>query len=137
LKLILALALPLILLCCGGCNSSEGYKHITPTEAEKMMASDDVLVVDVRTKEEYDRKRVSGAVLVPIDDIRAGKVDPLTDKDRTLLLYCWTGRRAEDSAAMLVKMGFKRVYDFGGLVEWTGPVEGDEVEPQYFPEDIK
>ena len=40
------------------------------------------------------------------------------------MLYCWTGRRSADAAALLVKEGYRNVYDFGGLVDWPGKVEG-------------
>ena len=60
---------------------------------------------------------------VPIEDIREGKLDALPDKNQTLLLYCWTGRRSEDSAELLSSYGYKNVYEFGGLVDWTGKTE--------------
>ena len=68
-------------------------------DAVQMMQSEkDYLIVDVRSKEEYDKRHIPGAILLPIDDIRAGKTDVLSDQRQTLLLYCWTGRRAEDAA---------------------------------------
>lgn len=116
----------LIALLLQGCVGS-GYKHISMDEAAKMMKADkNVLIVDVRTQEEYDKKHVLGAICVPIEDIRADKLDKLPDKNKTLMLYCWTGRRSEDAAAILAKQGYKNVYEFGGLVDWTGETEGAE-----------
>ena len=121
-----ALFLLLLVLLAQGCGGPR-YKHIGMDEAAKMMKADkNVVIVDVRTQEEYDKKHVLGAICVPIEDIRAGKLDKLPDKNKTLLLYCWTGRRSEDSAAILAKQGYKNVYEFGGLVDWTGDVEGAE-----------
>ncbi|MBP5200859.1 MAG: rhodanese-like domain-containing protein [Schwartzia sp.] len=120
---LLLLLFALLLQGCGG----SGFKHIGMNEAAKMMESDkNVVIVDVRTQEEYDRKHVLGAICVPIEDIRADKLDKLPDKNKTLMLYCWTGRRSEDAAAILAKQGYKNVYDFGGLVDWNGKVEGKE-----------
>jgi len=121
---LLLLLFALLIQGCGG----PGYKHISMDEAAKMMESDkNVVIVDVRTQEEYDRKHVLGAICVPIEDIREGKLEKLPDKNKKLMLYCWTGRRSEDAAAILAKQGYKNVYDFGGLVDWTGKVEGTEV----------
>ena len=121
-----ALFLLLLVLLAQGCGGP-GYRHIGMDEAAKMMkANKGVVIVDVRTQEEYDKKHVLGAICVPIEDIRAGKLDKLPDKNKTLLLYCWTGRRSADAAAILAKQGYKNVYEFGGLVDWTGDVEGAE-----------
>ena len=121
-----AVFLLLITLLLQGCGGS-GYKHISMDEAAKMMKADkSVVIVDVRTQEEYEKKHVLGAICVPIEDIRANKLDKLPDKNKTLLLYCWTGRRSEDAAALLAKQGYKNIYEFGGLVDWTGEVEGAE-----------
>lgn len=110
-----------------GCGSGSSYTHLSADEAIKFMAAEkNFLVVDVRTQEEYDKKHIPNAILVPIDDLRAGKFDALPDKNSTLLIYCWTGRRAEDAAKILVDRGYKKVYEFGGLVDWTGATEGSE-----------
>ncbi len=120
---LLLLLFALLIQGCGG----PGYKHISMDDAAKMMESDkNVVIIDVRTQEEYDRKHVLGAICVPIEDIRADKFDKLPDKSKTLMLYCWTGRRSEDAAALLAKQGYKNIFEFGGLVDWTGEVEGAE-----------
>lgn len=113
LIVFLCMFLSAVLTGCG-----KEHRHLSMEEAMKMMQSEtDVLVVDVRTKEEFDKRHIPGAVLVPIEEIRAGRTDHLLpDKQKTLLLYCWTGRRAEDAAALLVDMGYWKVYEFGGLV---------------------
>ncbi len=112
-----------------GCGVSNAPKHLSTNEAVKFIAAEkNYLLVDVRTQEEYDKKHIPHAILVPIEDLRAGKFDALPDKNRTLLVYCWTGRRAEDAAAILVKNGYTRVYEIGGLVDWTGDTVGAEVQ---------
>ena len=117
----------LIISVCGGCGKN--YKHISIEEAQQMMNTEsNYLIVDVRTKKEYDTKHVPGAVLLPIEEIRNGNVtEVLPDKNQTLMIYCWTGRRAEDSAIMLANMGYKNVYEFGGLINWKGAIEGEEI----------
>ena len=65
--------------------------------------------------------------MVPIDHLRIEKFEALPDKDRMILIYCWTGRRAEEATKILADHGYKKVYEFGGLVDWTGAVEGTEL----------
>ena len=121
----------LLIICAalliGGCGGTEP-KHITQDEARAMMASNpDAIVLDVRSPEEYEKRHIPDALLVPIDNLRAGDFSKLPDKDAMILVYCWTGRRAEDAAKILVEHGYKHVYEFGGLVDWTGAVEGTEL----------
>ena len=118
----LSLAAAVAALCvtlCAGC-TSKGYEIISGEEAAQQMEKGGCLVVDVRTAVEYETAHIPGAVLVPLDDIRDGKLDALPDKDQLLLLYCYTGRRAEDAAALLADAGYKNVRSFGGIVDWTG-----------------
>lgn len=118
------LFLAMLFAGCGGTST-----HLEQDEAKKMMKSrSDILIVDVRTQAEYDKKHIPGAVLVPIEDLKKGDFSALPDKSKILLLYCWTGRRAEDATAILIAHGYTRIYEFGGLVDWDGSVEGEEVE---------
>ena len=110
-----------------GCGQS--YKNIRQEDALRIMNSgQEIVILDVRTPEEHEKKHIPGAVLLPIDEIKKGNLELLPDKNKIILVYCWTGRRAEDSAAMLTAKGYKYVYNFGGLVDWIGPIEGSEVE---------
>ena len=114
-----------IAMLCTGCGNS--YTHISQEEAMQMMKTEqNYLIVDVRTKEEYNKKHIPGAVLVPIADIRDGKLDSLPDKNQKLFVYCWTGRRAEDASELLSSRGYQNVYEIGGLVDWTGEIEGSQ-----------
>lgn len=125
------LALPVVLcalvvVLCSACGSEivNGFKNIDMDEAKELMRSTDCLIVDVRTEEEYAEGHIPGAVLLSSVDIMEGNLgDNLPDKDQTLLLYCYTGRRAEESAAKLAELGYKNVYNFGGIIDWLGPVE--------------
>lgn len=112
-----------ILLCCTGCEAGKQYTSVDQQEAIRIMSTDGKsLIVDVRTKEEYDQGHIVGAVLVPSTDILEGKVDALPDKDQKLFLYCRTGRRAEDAAQKLTELGYTNVYEMGGILNWNGAV---------------
>ncbi len=110
-----------------GCVEND-YKHLTHEDAQRIMkANPDAIILDVRTQDEYEKKHIPNAVLVPIENLRDGDFSKLPDKDATILIYCWTGRRAEDAAIILVEHGYKNVYEFGGLVDWTGSVSGTDL----------
>ena len=94
------------------------YHKISAEEAYEMMVSQEVVVVDVRTREEYDGGHIKNAVLVPNESIGSEMPETLPDKDATLLIYCRSGRRSKDAAEKLLSLGYQRVYDFGGVIDW-------------------
>lgn len=97
------------------------YKKITPQEAQEKMTEDSV-ILDVRTREEFDAGHINDAVLLPDYEISDKAADILPDKDRTILVYCRSGRRSQTAAMELIEMGYTQVYDFGGIIDWTGEI---------------
>ena len=125
----LAAVLALLLVSCGGTKdkpvpteedapSKAAYHKISAEEAYEMMASQAVVVVDVRTREEYDGGHIENAVLVPNESIGSEMPEALPDKEATLLVYCRSGRRSKQAAEKLLKLGYQNVYDFGGVIDW-------------------
>ena len=94
------------------------YQKISAEEAYEMMASQEVVVVDVRTQEEYNGGHIENAVLVPNESIGSEMPEVLPDKEATLLVYCRSGRRSKDAAEKLLALGYQSVYDFGGVIDW-------------------
>ena len=97
------------------------YIKLTSQEAHDMM-SDDVIILDVRTQEEFDEGHIANAVLLPDYEIKEKAESVIANKDQTILIYCRTGRRSEIASKELIEMGYKNVFDFGGIVDWTGEI---------------
>jgi len=125
--------LPIILalMLIAGCSSDRNnakveYKKITSDEAAAMMTDTDrgnkVVVLDVRTQEEFDEGHIKNAVLLPDYEIKDKAEIILYDKNETILIYCRTGRRSENAAKELIAMGYTNVYDFGGIIDWSGEI---------------
>ena len=81
------------------------YHKISAEEAYEIMASQEVVVVDVRTREEYDGGHIETAVLVPNESIFIEMPESLPYKEATLLVYCRICRRSKDSAQNLLALG--------------------------------
>ena len=97
---------------------SNTYKIITAEEAKSMMDKGGVIIVDVRTKEEYQEGHIKDAILIPNESIDGIAPKELGDKDAIILIYCRSGRRAKDASEKLVKLGYTNIYDFGGIIDW-------------------
>lgn len=90
-----------------------------PAALQKALAAGEaVIVVDVRTPEEYGAGHVKGAVNIPYDII-ASKL-PAADKAARIVLYCRSGRRSGIAAATLLGLGFSDVADMGPFAAWKG-----------------
>jgi rhodanese-related sulfurtransferase len=97
------------------------------TAHERMSASDDYILLDVRTAEEYAEAHIEGAVLLTDSNIEAQAAEVLPDKNKVIYVYCRSGRRSAASSALLAEMGYTNVFDMGGIVNWTyGTVSGGD-----------
>ena len=98
------------------------YIRITPQEALEMMERENVVVLDVRSLEEFEQGHIPGAVLLPDTDVRENASSVIPDKTQIILVYCRSGRRSEGAARVLIELGYTRVYDFGGIADWVGEI---------------
>jgi rhodanese-related sulfurtransferase len=100
--------------------------HITPEEAQALIAKGNTLVVDVREAPEVEQSgKVAGAVNVSraFFEFRADPESPSHDnnfsRDKTVILYCGSGARAALAGKLLKDMGYERVYNLGGFKDWV------------------
>ena len=108
------------------------YRQISQDKAREMMEKDDGhIIVDVRTQEEYESGHIPGAICIPNENISDRQLEELPDFDQIILVYCRSGRRSKEAASKLAGMGYKNVYEFGGIIDWTGEtVLENEPEPE-------
>ena len=119
MKKIFWLTLILIMVC--GCNSNNDSNGgtISYMEAKEKIINDGAIMVDVRTKEEYDNGHIGGAVLLTLDDINEEKaLEILGDKNKTIIVYCKSGVRSKEASQKLADLGYKSVYDLGAMSNW-------------------
>ena len=121
--LILALVIMIGMLsaCAAETQSNTGYTIITQEEAKAMMSKDDDhVIVDVRRQDEYDSGHIPGAILIPNESITDTKPAELPDLDQIILIYCRSGNRSKQAVQKLADMGYTNLYEFGGIIDWTG-----------------
>lgn len=95
------------------------YKKITAEDAKNRMDENkDVVVVDVRTLDEYNEGHIEGAILIPNETITDTPPELLLDLDAEILIYCRSGNRSQQAAKNLIDLGYTNVYDFGGIIDW-------------------
>lgn len=101
------------------------YLTLTPEEAKaRLDEGEDIVLLDVRTQEEFDAGHIPGAVCLPHDTITEDHPLPY-DKEAEILVYCRSGRRSALAAEKLAELGYENVADFGGILDWPYGTTGD------------
>ncbi len=100
--------------------AGEKVKSITPTQAQKLIKSAKVVVLDVRTPAEYRSGHLVNAILVDYYEKNFLENVMKLDKELPVVVYCARGRRSEDATNIMVNNGFKKVYNvLGGFERWS------------------
>ena len=121
MKKIFWILICIIFLCSCDSNMNEAvYRKISAEEAHEIInSSEDYILLDVRTEEEYSEKRIDGAILIPDYEIASRAESELPDKNAVILVYCRSGIRSARAANTLVDMDYTNIYDFGGILDWS------------------
>lgn len=110
------------LLTVIGLTSACGQKNYEDTDVQgfaELITKPAVVILDVRTAEEYAEGHITGAVL--IDQKQSDfmeKAQKTLPKDKTIAIYCRSGRRSADAAGRLAEVGYKCVNLKGGIIAW-------------------
>jgi phage shock protein E len=105
-----------------GCATYKPYKDITVTELkDRLEKKNDLVILDVRTKEEYESEasHLPGAILIPVQDLekRYHQLDSLKSKE--IVAYCRSGVRSARASKFLGEKGFKVLNMLGGIKAWN------------------
>jgi phage shock protein E len=100
-----------------------GIRLVSATEGAALQTDppDDLVILDVRTPEEFAEGHLDGAVMIDFYEAdfadRLGELDP----EVPYLLYCRSGNRSGQTTAIMGDLGFTDVADVdGGIVAWSG-----------------
>ena len=95
------------------------YEQITAEQAKTIMDTEsDYIIIDARTTEEFSDGHIENAILIPEYEIAARAEKELPDKDALILVYCRSGRRSKIASEEIVKLGYCKVKEFGGIIDW-------------------
>ena len=96
----------------------EGFKNMTVTELEPLLAKGKVKLVDVRTAAEVARGYIKGAAILPLHLLPL-KIRDL-DANMPTVFYCQVGGRSAQAAAFAANQGMANAYNLqGGIAAWA------------------
>lgn len=85
-------------------------RNISPREAKERLSTDkNIILLDVRTPEEYTEVHISHSVLLPLNELKSGITKAVKNRDAEIIVYCLSGMRAAQACSQLVSMGYTNV----------------------------
>ena len=110
-----------LLLAALGLNTacSQNFENMEVKEFAELIADSNVVILDVRKADEFTEGHIKGAVL--IDQFQSDFVEQAKAKlpiDKTIAIYCRSGRRSANAAGKLADVGYKCVNLKGGILAW-------------------
>lgn len=120
--LLLFLILQLGLNACSIQTNSSIQTIDAKTAVQMMKESDNYLIVDVRTSQEFDAGHIENAINIDNNLIQKANqpLAQLPDTDQTIFIYCRSGNRSSQAAKKLESLGYTSIIDFGGIQNWGG-----------------
>jgi len=79
------------------------------------LVKDGGIIIDVRTKGEYQQGHIKGSQNIPLD-VLSSNLSKL-NKEKTIVTCCASGMRSAQAKSILLSNGFSNVHNGGG---WNG-----------------
>ena len=99
--------------------SQQGFTNADVNGFASMIANPDVVLLDVRTADEYNDGHLPNALNIDVrQDGFVEEAKATLPTDKTIAVYCRTGKRSANAAGLLAKEGFKVVNLLGGITAW-------------------
>ncbi|MFN3528682.1 MAG: rhodanese-like domain-containing protein [Bacteroidia bacterium] len=119
MKNLFLLTLMLSLFSCGS-NTQKQSNQLEVTEFADKLKSAHVVLLDVRTVEEFESGFIAGAKQYDYYETASFEAAiAQLDKSKTYLIYCRSGGRSNNALSMMQRMGFEQLYELkGGMLAW-------------------
>lgn len=129
--LVAALSLVAPLAACGDSDSDTAAPSAAPAArqsvqlvdvaaAQQLISDPAVVIIDVRTPEEFAEGYIDGAQLIDFKAADFRDIISKLDRDVAYFVYCRSGNRSGQATAIMNELGFTNVYDLdGGIVAWA------------------
>lgn len=102
----------------------KNIRNISPREAkERLSANKNIILLDVRTPEEYREVHIPHSISLPLNELKSGITKIVKNKDAEIIVYCLSGIRAAQACNQLASMGYNNVSNMGGIQSWRYETE--------------
>ena len=106
-----------------GCKAAD-FRSVDADTFAQIIEDTTIIRLDVRTLNEYAQGHIPNALLIDVTQADfMQKAEQLLPKDKTIALYCRSGRRSKTAAQLLAKQGYQVIELSTGFNSWKGKVE--------------
>lgn len=105
-------------------NDNIATHEISPSDVvKKVRADEDVILLDVRTLEEYEEVHLENALLLPVQELSQETLTSIglgeDMKDKEIIIYCRSGARSQTAYNIMESLGYTNIKSVaGGMVHW-------------------
>lgn len=120
-NIVLAVSILLSTITAFSQQASPVIKNVSAERFKNVMDSlQDEVVIDLRTPEEIKNGKIAGAKEIDYFGADYENAIQSLDKNKVYLLYCAGGGRSSETAEMMEKLGFNRIYNLeAGFKDWA------------------
>lgn len=123
-------------------NDNVAPHEISPSDVvKKVQSNSDVVLLDVRTPEEYEEIHLENALLLPVQELSQQSLSAIglgeDAKDKEIVIYCRSGARSQTAFNIMESLGYTNIKSVaGGMIHWeedqyplteSGPYTGSMV----------
>lgn len=103
-----------------GCSAEPSFKSVGVEEFSAIAEEESTIVVDVRRADEWAESHLEAAQynIDALQEDFTDKANAILPKDKTIAIYCRSGRRSKAAATQLSEQGFEVVELDGGIISW-------------------
>lgn len=95
------------------------YSNISVEEAKKIIDLEEVILLDVRLKEDYDKEKIDGAINIFFGEYDFDELVDELPKDKNIIVYCKVGVGSLKAIGIMEDLGFEKTHNLlGGIDRW-------------------
>lgn len=92
--------------------------QVSYMEAKEIMKENPLaILLDVRSKQEYDEYHLEGAICIPTFELSNEIPKIIENKQQTIIVYCQSGGRSRKAINFLRKIGYQNLYEIKGGID--------------------
>ena len=126
IRIVIGLAVAVCVLLClsvSACSKKPAFVSVDADIFALEIVKDNVQLLDVRTAEEFAQGRIPSAINMDVNAENFDEMIKSLDKNKTVALYCRSGRRSKVAAEKVAKAGYRVIELNEGILSWKGDIE--------------
>ncbi|CEH33690.1 rhodanese-like domain-containing protein [Romboutsia lituseburensis] len=95
------------------------YININNEKLNKLVKEKDILLLDVRSKDEYEEKNIQNSINIQLHDLLYNIDEIENYKNKPVVVYCRSGHRSITACNLLSIEGFTKLYNLEkGIIDY-------------------